>query len=66
MDIGASIITAALTVGGGVFVYVAGRIIERAFIEPVNAQADAITDLVKTLEFYQDLYANPDRWLADA
>ncbi len=66
MTIEDSLITAALTVGGGVVVYVAGRVIERAFTDPVNAQADAITELIKTLEFYRYVYANADHWFNDA
>lgn len=54
-----SVITASLTVLGGVIVYMAGRVIEQALIVPVNEQSAAITEALEAIEFYRSNICKP-------
>jgi len=53
------LLTAALTILGGIVVFVGGQLISRFIIEPVQAQRAAIGGVVHTLVLFQDIYSNP-------
>src|SRR5260221_5495806 len=50
--------TAALTIIGGVFVYVLGKIIERAFIEPINDYRRLVMAIAAALAMYANQWGD--------
>lgn len=57
-SMGQMLLQAAITVFAGVLVYIVGKIIERAFLEPLNEQRRLITDIAASLVLYGNLYTN--------
>lgn len=53
------VLTSALTIMGGIVVYVTGRIIEKFFIEPIHEQFRLIGEIADSLIFYANVYTNP-------
>lgn len=53
------IFTSALTVLGGVLIYVIGQIISKFFIERIYNQADIISEINDSLIFFANIYSNP-------
>jgi hypothetical protein len=53
------ILTAGLTILGGVFVYTRGQIISKFFIEPIHDQSRCIGEISDSLIFYANQYSNP-------
>lgn len=52
-------LTAALTIIGGITIYVIGRIIVPLFIEPMLKLRGLIGEISYSLIFYADVYSNP-------
>jgi hypothetical protein len=53
------ILTASLTVIGGILVFVVGQIIAKFFIEPMHEQFRLIGEIANSLIFYANVYSNP-------
>jgi len=53
------VLTACLTIAGGIILFVLGQIIEKWFIEPVLAFKRAKGGVAWVLTFYADIYSNP-------
>lgn len=54
-------LTSALTIIGGVFVYVTGQIISKFFIDPIHKQAEIIGEISDALVYYAREYTSPGR-----
>jgi hypothetical protein len=50
--------TAALTIFGGVLVYVLGKIVERAFIEPLNDYRQLVVEIAGALAMYAEYWGD--------
>ena len=55
------VLTSAFTVLGGVVVFVLGQVATKFFLEPIHEQSRAISEIIDSLIFYANLYANPDK-----
>ncbi|RLI83991.1 hypothetical protein DRP07_02495 [Archaeoglobales archaeon] len=53
------VLTSALTILGGIFVYTTGQIISKFFIEPIHDQSRCIGDISDSLIFYANQFSNP-------
>lgn len=53
------LITSALTVISGTFVYTFGQFISKFFIDPIHKQKEVIGDIADALVYYADVYSNP-------
>lgn len=53
------VLTAGLTIIGGVVVFTCGQLIERFFIEPAHELSRLIGEIGDSLVFYSDRYSNP-------
>ena len=60
-----NIITAVLTVLGGVFVYVAGQIIAKFFIDPYQEYRKTVGEIAHALVYYGHVSANTKKELQD-
>jgi len=58
--------TAALTVLGGVLVYVLGHMLEKFVLEPVLEQRRLIGQIASSLVFYANEYSNPGKGRPEA
>jgi len=52
-------LTSALTIIGGVLVFVIGQIISKFIIDPVHEQKALIGEIADSLIFYANVYTNP-------
>jgi len=52
-------LTSGLTILGGIFIYTAGQIISKFFIEPIHEQARCIGEISYCLKFYRNICSNP-------
>lgn len=52
-------LTSAVTIIGGISIFVIGQIILKFFIEPVNDLRGVIGETVYALIFYSNIYTNP-------
>jgi hypothetical protein len=53
------VLTAVLTITGGVVVFALSQLIQRFFLEPVHEQAKAIGEVLFGLMYYASRYASP-------
>ena len=54
------VLTSALTVLGGVLVFVIGQIVVKFFFEPIREQSKVISEINDSLIYFSNLYMNPD------
>jgi hypothetical protein len=54
------VLTSALTVFGGVLVFVIGQIVVKFFLEPIHEQSRVISEINDSLIYFSNLYMNPD------
>jgi hypothetical protein len=54
------VLTSAVTVFGGIAVFVIGQVATKFFVEPIHEQSKAISEIIDSLVFFADLYSNPD------
>ena len=53
------ILTACVTIGGGIIVYVVGRLVVALFVEPIHRLHSFIGEIADSLANYADVYSNP-------
>jgi hypothetical protein len=53
------VLTSALTIIGGVFIYIAGRFLESFFVQPILQLRLHIGDVANELSYYANIYSNP-------
>ena len=53
------ILTACITIGGGIIVYVVGRLLVALFVEPIHRLRSLIGEIADSLAFYAPVYSNP-------
>jgi hypothetical protein len=53
------ILTACITIGGGIIVYVVGRLLVALFVEPIHRLHSFIGEIADSLAYYADVYSNP-------
>ncbi|MCJ7655096.1 MAG: hypothetical protein MUO97_07345 [Dehalococcoidia bacterium] len=53
------ILTACITIGGGIIVYVVGRLGVALFVEPIHRLHSFIGEIADSLANYADVYSNP-------
>ena len=53
------ILTACITISGGIIVYVIGRLLVVLFVEPVHRLRSLIGEIADSLFFYAPVYSNP-------
>jgi hypothetical protein len=58
-DLWKIVLTSALTVVGGVLVFVFGQLVQRFIIEPQNEQVKLIGEIAYTLAYYAPIYGYP-------
>jgi hypothetical protein len=54
------VLTSALTVFGGIVVFVIGQVATKFFVEPIHEQSKAISEIIDSMIFFANLYSNPD------
>ncbi len=54
------ILTAALTLFGGIVVFVAGQVVLKFFIEPIREQSKVISEINDSLIYFASFYMNPE------
>ncbi|MBU8933746.1 MAG: hypothetical protein KOO62_07040 [candidate division Zixibacteria bacterium] len=58
-------LTAALTVLGGLFVLVVGRLTEKFLIEPIIRFRSTVREVAYALDFYANAYCNPSTLMTE-
>jgi hypothetical protein len=58
-DLTKIVLTSALTIFGGVMIYVAGQILTRFFIDPYHEYRKIVGEIADALVFYANVYTNP-------
>jgi hypothetical protein len=58
-DLSKILVTSGLTILGGMFVYVAGQVIVRFFIDPYHEYRKTVGEIADALIFYANVYMNP-------
>ncbi len=53
------ILTAVLTIAGGIVIYVVGHLFEAIFVEPIHRLRSLIGEIADSLVFYANVYSNP-------
>lgn len=53
--------TFIFTVAAGVFVFVIGQLLQKAFIEPIFSQRFVVGEIVNNLTYYANVYTSPAR-----
>jgi len=53
------VLTACITIGGGIIVYVVGRLLVALFVEPIHRLHGFIGEIADSLTSYADVYGNP-------
>ncbi len=54
-------LTSALTIIGGIIIYVVGQILSKFFIDPIHKQGEIIGEISDTLVYYAREYLSPGR-----
>jgi len=55
------VLTSALTVFGGVVIFVIGQVATKFFVDPIHEQSKTISEIIDSLIFFANLYTNPDK-----
>ena len=58
-DLTKIVLTSALTIVGGVVIYVAGQILTRFFIDPYHEYRKAVGEIADALIYHANVYMNP-------
>ncbi len=58
-DLTKIVLTSVFTILGGVFVYVAGQLLTRFFIDPYHEYRKCVGEIADALIFYANIYSNP-------
>lgn len=53
------VLTASVTIAGGVIIYAAGRLFVALFVEPIHHLRSLIGEIADSLVFHADVYGNP-------
>lgn len=53
------VLTASITIGGGVTVYALGRLFVALYVEPIHRLRSLIGEIADSLVFYANVYCNP-------
>ncbi len=61
-----AIITAGITLLGGITLFIIQRIIDRVFMSPIQKQKEAVEEIAIYLIHYSKLYSNPETSLMDS